>query len=128
MSGRAWVRIVGAVAALWNAVGVYSYLAHVGVVGGPATAAAMSPVITAAFAIGVFAGVLGGLALLLRSPWARSLLWLSWAGTVIDWVWVFGWSDAASVPLGVTVLVLATLFALVAEWHARSRPVQRSSH
>jgi hypothetical protein len=42
---------------------------------------------------------------------------------LIDWIWVFGWSDAASIPLGVTVLLMATLFAIVAEWEARNKPV-----
>ena len=122
MSDLKWARILGVLATLWNAVGVFSYLAHVGVVGSgaaPANGVAMPAAVTAFFAIGVFGGVAGSIALAMLSKWARPLLWLSWIGTVVDWIWVFGWSGAASVPLGVTVLLLATLFALVAEWAAR---------
>src|SRR5687767_2889641 len=93
-----WVRAVGVVATVWNAVGVFNYLAHVGLVGsgGPAPGgAAMPPAVTASFAIAVFAGLAGGVALTLLSRLARPLLWLSWAATVVDWTWVLGWSDAA---------------------------------
>lgn len=116
-----WVRIVGVLATLWNAVGVFSYLAHVGLVGGgpPAGDAVMPAAVTAAFAVGVFGGVAGSIGLAMLAPWARPLLWLSWIGTVIDWIWVLGWSTAASVPLGVTILVIATLLVVVAEWQAR---------
>ena len=117
-----WVRLVGVVAAIWNAVGVANYFAHVGLIGsgGPPPGGTEMPMaVTACFAIGVFAGVAGGIALTMRSRWARPLLWLSWIGTVIDWIWVFGWSGAASIPLGIAVVLLATLFALAAEWEAR---------
>lgn len=56
------------------------------------------------------------------SQWARPLLWLSLIGTLINWLWVFGWSDAASIPLGITVLLMATLFVIVAEREARKKP------
>ncbi|WP_448660068.1 hypothetical protein ACPVPU_06055 [Sphingomonas sp. CJ99] len=122
MSSRTRIRIVGVLAALWNCVGVASYLAHVGVIVGdapPPGGPVMPAAITASFAIGVFGGVAGSVALALLSRRARPLLWLSWAGTVIDWVWVFGWSGSAFVPLGVTVVVVATLFAVLAEWAGR---------
>jgi len=121
MSQVGWVRAVGVFGALWNAVGVFSYLAHVGMVGGgpPPGAAAMPGAVMACFAIGVFGGVAGSIALATLSKWARPLLWLSLIGTVVDWVWVFGWSGAPSVPLGAAVLVLAAFFVIFAEWAAR---------
>lgn len=121
-----WARVVGVVATIWNAIGVFNYFMHVGLIGGggpPPGGAEMPPAVTAFFAVGVFAGLAGAVALAMLSRWARPLLWLSWVGTVIDWTWVFGWSGAASIPLGVTVLLLATLFAITAEWEARRRPV-----
>lgn len=117
-----WVQVVGIVAILWNAIGVFSYLSHVGVVGAggpPQGGAEMPAAITAAFAIGVFSGLAGSIALAVRSGLARPLLWLSLVTTTIDWVWVFGWSGAASVPLGITVLVIALGLALLAEREAR---------
>lgn len=122
MANLGWVRIIGVLALLWNAVGVFSYLAHVGILGEggpPPGGAVMPPAVTAAFAIGVFAGVAGSLGLALLARWARPLLWLSWIGTLIDWIWVFGWSGSASAPLGVTVVVISTLLVLLAEWLAR---------
>jgi hypothetical protein len=117
-----WVQIVGVVAILWNGIGVFSYLAQVGVVGAggpPPGGAVMPPPITAAFAIGVFSGLAGSIALAVRSGLARPLLWLSFVTTTIDWVWVLGWSGAGSVPLGITVLVIALGLALLAEREAR---------
>ncbi len=128
MRSLKWVRGVGVFGTLWNAAGVFSYLAHVGVIGDGTTSpggAQMPALVTAAFAVGVFAGVAGSLGLAMLATWARPLLWLSWIGTVIDWIWVFGWSDAASVPLGVTVHLLATLLAIVGEWTARRGPTVR---
>lgn len=122
MPARKWVQIIGVFAVLWNAVGVFSYLAHVGLIGEggtPQGSAEMPAALNACFAIGVFGGVAGSVGLAMLYGWARPLLWLSWIGTVIDWIWVFGWSGAASVPLGVTVLLLATLFAIIAELAAR---------
>lgn len=126
MKGRKWVRLVGVVATVWNAIGVANYLTHVGLIGSgvpPPGGSDTPPAVTACFAVGVFAGVAGAVALAMLSQWARPLLWLSWIGTLIDWAWVFGWSDAASIPLGLTVLLMATLFAIVAEWEARKKPV-----
>lgn len=121
MTQVGWVRVIGVLGTLWNAVGVFSYLAHVGVVGGgpPPGAAAMPAAVIACFAIGVFGGVAGSIALAMLSKWARLLLWLSLAGTVVDWVWVFGWSGSPPVALGAAVLALAAFFVIVAEWAAR---------
>jgi len=125
MPNLKWVRVVGVLATLWNAIGVFSYLQHVGVIGDgavPPGAVEMPIAVTACFAVGVFGGVAGSIGLAMLARWARPLLWLSWIGTVIDWVWVFGWSGAASLPLGVTVLAIATLLALIGEWMSRRIP------
>lgn len=128
MPNLKWVRIAGILATLWNTAGIFSYLEHVGFIGDGATlpgAVEMPATVTACFAVGVFGGVAGSIGLALLAKWARPLLWLSWIGTVIDWVWVFGWSGSASLPLGATVLLVATLLALTGEWMSRCIPATR---
>ena len=41
MPNLKWVRIVGILAALWNAAGIFSYLQHAGVIGDGATLLAL---------------------------------------------------------------------------------------
>jgi type III secretory pathway component EscS len=125
MQRDGWVRIVGSAGTIWNVAGVFSYFAHVGLIGDASGGAEMPAAVTACFAIGVFGGVAGSIALAMLSSWARSLLWLSWVGTLIDWVWVFTSSDDASIPLGAAVLSVATVLVLVAEWRARRVPTLR---
>jgi hypothetical protein len=113
------VRIVGAIGILWNLIGVASYLAHVGMFGPeaaetPPGSPPMPVYITAAFAIAVFSGLAGSVALAMLSSWARPILWLSFITSVINWLWVFLYGVGASVPLGVAVIVISLGLALVA--------------
>ena len=112
------VRIIGAFGILWNLIGVGSYLAHVGMFGGEAGAsprgAEMPTAITAAFAIAVFSGLAGSIGLALLKRWAAPLLWLSFIASVINWAWVLGYSEAASIPLGTAVILISLLLAIVA--------------
>lgn len=117
------VRVIGAVGALFNLAGVQAYLAHVGVFGAeavPEGSQIMPTWVTAAFAIAVFSGVIGSVGLALLKSWARPVLWITFVASVVNWGWVFAYSDAASVPLGVTVIVVSLLLALVAEKMART--------
>ena len=113
------VRIVGIIGILWNLIGVASYLAHVGLFGPeaaatPSGAPIMPAAITAAFAIAVFAGLAGSVGLAMLKSWAKPILWLSFVGSVIDWVWVLGFSVGGQVPLGIAVIVISLGLALVA--------------
>lgn len=113
------VRIISIIGILWNMAGVASYLAHVGVFGPEAAATPpgapqMPDVITAAFAIAVFGGVLGSFALAMLRSWARPILWLSFIGGVIDWIWVLGFSIGGELPLGIAVILISLGLALVA--------------
>lgn len=110
-----WLRVVGAIAIAWNAIGVLSYLHHVGLVTGPQPVPVGMPSwVTAAYAIGVFGAVAGSLGLLLARRWALPTLVISLAGLAIDWGWILTSDDGGSVPLGVTVLAVAmALVALV---------------
>jgi hypothetical protein len=116
----AWLRIVGALAVLWNAVGMWSYLGHVGLV--PAMAAgaepAMPTVVTASYAIAVFAAVAGSVGLLLARRWALPLFVASLLGLIVDWGWVFTNAPGAEKGLGITVLVCAVIFVVLARFAA----------
>ena len=70
--------------------------------------------ITAAFAIAVFGGVVGSIGLAVLKSWAKPILWLSFVGSLIDWVWVLGFSVGGQVPLGIAVIVISLGLALVA--------------
>lgn len=119
MNGKA-IRAIGAAGALFNLVGVQAYLAHVGVFGAEAAAPpgggpAMPILVTAAFAIAVFGGVIGSVGLLLLKAWERPVLWLTFVASVINWAWVFAYRNDASIPLGVTVIMVSLVLAVVAE-------------
>lgn len=117
-----WLAIAGVIGLLWNSIGLWAYLGHVGL------APAMAPLpevpmpmpVHAGFAVGVFAALIGCVGLIIRQRWARPVLWLSLAGLIIDWGWVFGWSGQGVTPLGVTVLVTGLALALLGE-HATRR-------
>lgn len=90
-----WFRIVAVLAILWNLIGVWQYLSFVGMVPmmKEATAAELEVVgrapawIAGAFAIAVFGGLLGSLALLLGKAMARLLLIVSLIAMVIKFAW-----------------------------------------
>lgn len=87
-----WLRGIALLALLWNLYGVYEYLKSVGAVpgGDPAMAASTMPTwVTAAFAVSVFAGVLGSLGLLLLKRWAKLLLLLSLVALLVQDLWAF---------------------------------------
>jgi hypothetical protein len=119
MNGKT-VRIIGAIGVLWNLIGVASYLAHVGMFGPEAAATPpgappMPVAIVAAFAIAVFSGVAGSAGLTLLKLWAKPLLWLSFVTSVINWVWVLGFSIGGEVLLGIAVIVISLGLAIIAD-------------
>ena len=113
----AWFRIVGVLALIWNLIGVCFYLGHVGVLGPPfadTAAPAMPDLVTGAFAIGVFSGVIGSLCLVLARAWARPILLVSLIGSAVDWGWVIMAVGNTALPMGVTVIVIAALLVWLA--------------
>lgn len=117
----AWFWIVAALGLLWEGFGVAQYLMHVGVLPNnmemsEAERSLMqrSPMwVTGLFAIGVFAGALGALGLLLRQSWARLLLLLSLVAVVLQFG---GWllaTDAIAV-IGPTVFIMPAIIVAVA--------------
>lgn len=116
----AWFWIVAVLGLLWELFGVAEYLMHVGVV--PRTMEMneaerslmeSSPMwVTGLFAIGVFAGLLGALGLLLRRRWARPLLVLSLVAVILQFG---GWllmTEAVAV-IGPTVFIMPAIIVLV---------------
>lgn len=121
MTAPVWLRAVGVVGIAWNAIGVVSYLGHVGLMQpmGPPPDTQMPAIVTATYALGVFGAVLGCLGLILLKRWANPVMWISFIGLVIDWGWAFSATSRASVSLGVTVLTVALALALLARFAAR---------
>ena len=114
-----WVRIVAALALVWNLFGAYQYLMTVGVVAGAdeAAVAAMPAWVTGAFAVAVFGGALGCLGLLMLKRWSKLLLLVSLLGVLAMDVWMFVLSGmAGTIPaaeMGVTAAVLVIAVLLV---------------
>ena len=117
----AWFWAVAVLGLLWELFGVAMYLMHVGVIPNSqemseAERSLMeaSPMwVTGLFAIGVFAGALGALCLVLRSRWARPLLILSLVAVILQFG---GWllaTDAVAV-IGPSVFAMPAVIVLVA--------------
>jgi hypothetical protein len=123
--------IVGALAVVWNLIGVMSYLMTVTM--SPETLDAMSEAernlyteipawATAAYAIAVFSGVLGSIALLLRKSWAVPLFVVSLVAILVQMGHAFFASAMLEVQ-GATAAVLPLLIMAIAAyllWFARS--------
>ncbi|HEY1604595.1 MAG TPA: hypothetical protein VGF77_03255 [Allosphingosinicella sp.] len=93
----AWYWIVAVLALLWEAGGCYAYLSSVTMktadVGGysPAQRAifdAMPAWVWAAYAVAVWVGLTGALALLIRQSWARLAFIVSLAAAIVQFGWV----------------------------------------
>lgn len=116
----AWFRILSVLGLLWSLVGVAMYLMHVGVIEGGemteaerALEASVPGWVMAAFALAVFASLLGTLGLVLLKRWAKSLLVLALICVLVQEGWVILVSDARAVH-GMIGLVLPLLIIVVA--------------
>lgn len=116
-----WFYIVGGILLLWGLAGCWAFYLHV------TKGAAMNPDATdwdrayfAAlpgwfaidFAVAVGAGLLGSIALLLRSKWAMTLFWLSLIAVVIQFGYVFLATDIIAVKGGSTAFFPALIFVI----------------
>ena len=117
-----WFWAAAVLGLLWQLFGVAMYLMHVGILpssGGEMSQAERSlmessPVwVTALFAIGVFAGALGALGLVLRARWARPLLLLSLVAVILQFAGWLAMTEAVAV-IGVTVFVMPAIVVAVA--------------
>jgi len=117
-----WLRIIAALGLLWNLFGVYAYLRTVGVLAGgdpSMSAAAMPGWVTGAFAIAVFGGALGCLALLLLKRLSTWLLLISLLAVLAQdlWAFVLRTGGAAESPI---LPLLVNAIAILLVWLAYS--------
>jgi hypothetical protein len=131
----AWFWIVAVLGLLWEAFGVATYLMHVGVL--PMDTSGMSEAetqlsenmptwATAAYAVAVFAGLIGALGLVLRKGWSRTLLFLSLLALLVQFGWWVLLSGAMEVigpsmmTMPAIVIVVGVILVLFAN-HAAKR-------
>jgi hypothetical protein len=122
--------VIAIVALLWNAMGVMAYLADVYM-----TAESMAAFTQAqqdvyasrpawavgAFALAVFAGLIGSVLLLLRSKWTQQLYIISVLALIAQNYYWFVLADALDVfPDGHWVPLMVFIIALFLLWYARS--------
>ena len=74
---------------------------------------------TAAFAVGVFAGTLGCLFLILRKKWAKNLFFLSFVGVIVQMVYNLFISKAMEVygPGGAIMPIMILIIAVFLIWY-----------
>lgn len=114
-SPPAWFRGLAGAGLAWNAIGVYFYLVTVGVVPGPAMEVAAAPAwVTGAYAISVFAGLLGSAGLFLGKRWSSWLLILSLIAIIAQDAWLFALGGGGTqTDFGMAAVVTMIGFVLV---------------
>lgn len=114
--------IVGGAALVWNLFGLVFYIGHVTI--SPEALAAMPQLqqdfftgtptwATAAFALGVNAGVLGSLFLLLRKAWAVPMFVLSLVSVIVQDIDAFVLRDGFSV-VGINGIIIPSMVVVIA--------------
>lgn len=118
-----WFWIVAAIGLIWNAMGVNAYLQQAFKTEGYKEmyspeqieiAANMPTWVTAAFAIAVFSGFIGCVALLLRKRIANGLLLLSLIAVIAQMGYLIITEQAADMIMTVMIIVFAILLVLFA--------------
>ncbi len=115
-----WYWAVAVLALLWEAMGCYAYLTAVTMKAGDmagytsaqrAVFEATPAWVWAAYAVAVWVGLAGALALLMRRRWARLALIVSLAAAIVQFGWVFlatptlkTDASAAAVPICIVVI------------------------
>ena len=111
-----WFWIISIAALVWNGMGVMVYLTRAFAT--DEMIAQMTPEqqaqfnveypawVTAAFALAVFCGALGSLALLLRKKWAYQLLVVSAVAAIVQHIYYFMNVEMASIVMPIMVIVV----------------------
>jgi hypothetical protein len=121
-----WFRLLAILGLLWNLIGVAMYLQKVGMFGDPlaglneaelALAASVPAWVTAVFALAVFTGLAGSIALVMSNRLSRLLLLLSLAMVLAQCAWIVFMSDAMEVHglagIGMSGLIVVIAAGLV---------------
>ena len=113
-----WFWIVSIVGLVWNGMGVNQYLGKAYqteswkaqyTAEDLAMMADLPAWITAAFAIAVFAGAIGCLALLLRKKWAHGLLVLSLLAVIVQMGYMIAQGMVKNMGMTIAIIVVALL-------------------
>ncbi len=121
----AWFWVIGIIALLWNLMGVSAYIADAYnlIELSPEEEAfnANKPVwFTAAYAIGVFGGALGSIALLFRKKWAVQLFLISLIGVLITHAYSFFFQDDMAITGGLMVIpILVVIISGLLYWYSK---------
>ena len=117
----AWFWVLAILAMLWNLVGMAAYLMDVtlseeALAQLPAAQrnlrAATPPWVTGCYAIAVFAGALGAVALLVRKAWATPLFAVSLAAVILQMGYVFIGMNASEV-LGAAAMIFPAIIIVL---------------
>lgn len=123
--------IISVIALIWNLMGVFAYLAQAFMTDEmkallPETEREMyenKPAwATAAFAIAVFAGLIGAIGLLMRKGWTSTLFIISLLGILAHQVYIFfvsGAMDGANASQMI-MTILVTLIGFLLVWYSKS--------
>jgi len=125
-----WFWIVSVVALIWNGLGVMAYLGQAymsddALAALPEAEQALYADVpawaTAAFAIAVWGGLLGCLALLLRKKWAKPVLLLSLIGIVVQMIYNLFLSEAMDVygPGGAIMPIMVIVIGIFLVWFSK---------
>ncbi len=125
-----WFWIVSVVALIWNGMGVMAYLGQAymsddALAAFPEAEQALYANVpawaTAAFAIAVWGGLLGCLALLLRKKWAKPVLLLSLIGIVVQMIYNLFLSEAMDVygPGGAIMPIMVIVIGIFLVWFSK---------
>jgi len=123
-----WFWIVSVIALIWNGLGVMAYLTRAFMTDEmiaelPAEAQAEFLVeypawYTAAFALAVFCGALGCLALIIKKKWAYPLLVISALGAIVQHIYLFMNVDMDGAAMVMPILVIGVCIFLI--WFAKN--------
>ena len=126
-----WYWIVSVIALLWNGAGVNFYLqqaydteSHRAMYNTPELLEMVNNTpswVIAAFAIAVFGGALGCIALLLRKKWAKPILILSLIGIIVQMIYNVFMSGAMEVygPGAIAMPVMTLLIGIFLVWFSK---------